>query len=1809
MPEGVFSIQADIVPQIDERELERQANNISKDLNALLSKNAAKVGISVDPNAFRNFKNQIVNVIQGSNLLTRSFERVRNTVTTLPRVAREGFLKFADAINLTQRNMIGFGKGIIRTIRDTKNFENALLGIRNAGETLKNLPDLFGNIQAQVIAGVSPLRELASRGNLFAAALDPLFNVQVTASRQIDTLTNAVDNLGRVMVATADKGTNLATGVSLLDDNIQAVIEQFQKGAVAGTKFNAIVNEKLQEGLARGGTRQDFIRSLVEIGKVARNGQQSLERVTGPLGFLATLFDKDAKAGRELAKSIDLVRIRAIAQLGGADALSTLQKLRLGIDNLRISANNLKQGLIDAGKGIQTLSAGFLRLTHLQGPVGQLIDSFDTVTSGLVSSLSRGLGLVAGDLRGAISRLGHDLLDGLDKTLAPLAGKFGQVLGKSIVGVGSFLEKNLNAPFKQGLLALKVEATILGQDITHGLRTGMINGLGALINASKRVTDTVLNSLRTFFQSHSDAKTTIPIGHDVASGLATGMKEGQGLVEKAARGLVLGPLKIMRDLVKTSFRALIGKGPSEEVGKIGKAFGAALLPVRLFAQAIGGTLKASLQLGTAALKVAGLALSGFVGAAVATGIQFNSLQAVVRATLPVILGSAAATEKLLKQVNELNDTSPFARSAFLELTRVLAGFGIQAEKIVPLIDAIQQAVAATGGGEQDLLELGQAFARLQSQGRLSLDIIQSFSSRGIDVISILGQQFNKTQGEIRDMISNGLVPADKAIDALTKGLESKFKGATDAVAKNLPGALDRVRAKTRDFGAELTKAFVSPTGGGAAVDLLNSFATIIQKATEFLRGLLSPAIKVVADQISDLSIRAANFAKTLGSFEIKGIKDFASNLDGLLGPMAALTAFIPGLLQTLPIVGPAFASLAGGIPAATIAITAFLLTLAPVREALADLAKQIGPIFGTLLPKASAAFKAFGDAIGPIVGVFLKALGPILRAAGDALGELFTQLVPIFNAFKRLFTALEPVVDILKNAVISQFKGLQAIFMALGPVVTAVINIIAGIAEKLKPTIEAFAQFTDKVQESQVVQKIFEGIINAVGFVIDKLKDFLNIINGILKFAHLPTISFDIDISGTEEAKTALTGITTLSKEASDKLKETLKNAQDVSAGFKDAFNAATKAADDAQAKVGSLTDQLKQQSSTFQQNVDGLISAGNAVKAAHASQAEATKNAKEASAEVNKVLQEQARALRDVITPTDELAMAQRNLTRTQNDLRDMDRQEIALQNQLADLRNEQLTNDKRAELDRAIERAKISLNRARQAELDLINKSNESEKTSLNLAGLSLDEIKSRLSLARASLKSQQAAQQGANKQTAQEKADEQLSAKLDTADAEKALADATKARQQFEIDNNVQIRDTEEQIAAIEADRADKRLEEQTQLQHINDLRAGETAQQAVIKDFEEKIKAARDASAKAAQDVTNAVTASKIAELELKAQAAGVNGEYDKQFGFQQQINALKSTGLEFDTKTEASLKRQSDTIIQIISDLGKAQTDADALAKKAKEAAIALLGAQSLQLDAFTKAVQQGKTDDATFKGLKELPDEIKTILNSISSVGGIQSTGNARFGPAGQQAILTSDFISQILQDVSERQALNQAAIFANPATPFLSFKDILKAILAELGLKIPGFAGGYAPGEVHSGLNNGVGLARMFEYGKEAVLPLTRKFDLQRVVSNPQVLPKILDALPRISLASGSKASDIDGGLGSLRLPGRSTGASSLDRKKEQREFATAVGGAVKTAVKEAISESDSLGADVDINLQPASNNEIIIAREVRRQIEKYLR
>lgn len=234
------------------------------------------------------------------------------------------------------------------------------------------------------------------------------------------------------------------------------------------------------------------------------------------------------------------------------------------------------------------------------------------------------------------------------------------------------------------------------------------------------------------------------------------------------------------------------------------------------------------SLGTAMVSVGG-AITAVGLAAVKTGIDYNSMQQSSRAALLSMLGSTEAVNAQMDKLDDFARNSPFAKQTFIEAQQQMLAFGIETERVIPYLDAMQNAVAAAGGSNQDIAELAEIFGKISSSSKITAVDLQQFGRRGINAAELIGQAMGKTGAEIREEITAGTLDADAALEALASGMATRFSGAADNVKQTFDGAMDRVKAAWRDFSSELARPLVDPEGGGMLVDFLNGLADTMRK--------------------------------------------------------------------------------------------------------------------------------------------------------------------------------------------------------------------------------------------------------------------------------------------------------------------------------------------------------------------------------------------------------------------------------------------------------------------------------------------------------------------------------------------------------------------------------------------------------------------------------------------------------------------------------------------------------------------------------------------------------------------------------------------------------------------------------------------------------------------------------------------------------------------------------------------------------------------------------------------------------------------
>jgi tape measure domain-containing protein len=307
-----------------------------------------------------------------------------------------------------------------------------------------------------------------------------------------------------------------------------------------------------------------------------------------------------------------------------------------------------------------------------------------------------------------------------------------------------------------------------------------------------------------------------------------------------------------------------------------------------------------------ALTVAGGAILGFGLAAGKAGIEFNSLKQTAGAALKSVTGSADSARRQMDKLNEFGSKSWVMRDVLIRSQQAMAGFGVETQKIIPYLDGLQEAVAAAGGSSQTFEELAGVMAKVKSQGKITAETFNEFGTRGVDAATIIGEQMGMTGQEIRDSVTAGTLDADKALDALAKGMKTKFDGATENLRNTFRGAMDNLSAAWRDLSASMAEPIVGPDGGGLAVAGLNGLADALVrvknvadempngvKATGLVIGGLAGATSLAAGGFLALAPRIVEtqkaFSTLAGQDDLVG--KVARGMQSLKGPMLAIAKF------------------------------------------------------------------------------------------------------------------------------------------------------------------------------------------------------------------------------------------------------------------------------------------------------------------------------------------------------------------------------------------------------------------------------------------------------------------------------------------------------------------------------------------------------------------------------------------------------------------------------------------------------------------------------------------------------------------------------------------------------------------------------------------------------------------------------------------------------------------------------------------------------------------------------------------------------
>ena len=365
----------------------------------------------------------------------------------------------------------------------------------------------------------------------------------------------------------------------------------------------------------------------------------------------------------------------------------------------------------------------------------------------------------------------------------------------------------------------------------------------------------------------------------------------------------------------------------------------------------GATRQYSSELSTVggALTVMGGAVLGVGAVAAKTGASFQSLQQTSRAALTTTMGSAEAAAGQMKKLNEYGQRSWVMRDVLIRAQTQMTGFGIETKKVIPYLESLAEAVAASGGSNQQFEELATTMSKIHSAQKITAQDFIEFGNRGIDAASLIGEAMGKTGAQIRQEVTAGTLGADEALDALAQGMTTKFEGATDNIRNTFRGAVDNLSAAWRDFSAELVSPFIKTEGGGLGVSAVNGLADMLNAYKD-----LPGPVKVATTSLVGFGAAATTLVGTTMLLAPKVVETMealkALNAAGVLSDSAfgKLTATGGKLGPILGKIGTAAKGAAVGLAAVALAAPALSKWARSTTDATGDTAEALQRLEGQI---------------------------------------------------------------------------------------------------------------------------------------------------------------------------------------------------------------------------------------------------------------------------------------------------------------------------------------------------------------------------------------------------------------------------------------------------------------------------------------------------------------------------------------------------------------------------------------------------------------------------------------------------------------------------------------------------------------------------------------------------------------------------------------------------------------------------------------------------------------------------------------------
>jgi tape measure domain-containing protein len=253
-------------------------------------------------------------------------------------------------------------------------------------------------------------------------------------------------------------------------------------------------------------------------------------------------------------------------------------------------------------------------------------------------------------------------------------------------------------------------------------------------------------------------------------------------------------------------------------------------------------------------KAVGLA-KGFVE----MGISYNAQIEKYTTGFTNMLGSAQAAQEAMQAIQEDAARTPFDVASLTQANQLLISAGENAAYSRKVINALGDAVSATGGGNAELSRMAANLQQIANVGKAAAIDIKQFAYAGINIYQILADYTGKSVQEVQNMTISYDLLSQALIAASEEG--GRYYGAMETQNQTMNGRMSTLQDNVKQLAGLLT-------------------------------GDLSSGVGVVIGNLNDMLVAAQEAYKTDGWLGLAGA------ITGLSGPISSVKSWFEGFASS-----------------------------------------------------------------------------------------------------------------------------------------------------------------------------------------------------------------------------------------------------------------------------------------------------------------------------------------------------------------------------------------------------------------------------------------------------------------------------------------------------------------------------------------------------------------------------------------------------------------------------------------------------------------------------------------------------------------------------------------------------------------------------------------------------------------------------------------------------------------------------------------------------------------------------------------------